>query len=105
MRTAPRSYSTGSIWDEANEKALELVEQRGLTYIHPFDDLDLITGQGTLGLEIYDDLPSVETVSSDRRRRPDLRRLDGTQGAQPEDPRHWRGVVGSAGDEAERRGR
>ena len=52
----------GSIWDEANEKALELVEEQGLTYVHPFDDLDLITGQGTLGLEIYDDLPSVDTV-------------------------------------------
>jgi threonine dehydratase len=52
----------GSIWDEANEKALELVEKEGLTYIHPFDDLDLITGQGTLGLEIYDDLPTVDTV-------------------------------------------
>jgi threonine dehydratase len=52
----------GSIWDEANEKALELVEEQGLTYVHPFDDLDLITGQGTVGLEIYDDLPSVGTV-------------------------------------------
>jgi threonine dehydratase len=52
----------GTIWDEANEKALELVEEQGLTYIHPFDDLDLITGQGTVGLEIYDDLPSVNTV-------------------------------------------
>ena len=39
----------GSIWDEANEKALELVRDEGLTYVHPFDDLDLITGQGTLG--------------------------------------------------------
>jgi threonine dehydratase len=64
---ATRAYGAevvlhGSIWDEANEKALELVEEEGLTYIHPFDDLDLITGQGTLGLEIYDDLPSVEAV-------------------------------------------
>jgi threonine dehydratase len=64
---ATRAYGAevvlhGSIWDEANEKALELVEEEGLTYIHPFDDLDLITGQGTLGLEIYDDLPTVETV-------------------------------------------
>jgi len=42
----------GSIWDEANEKALELVREEGLTYVHPFDDLDLIVGQGTLGLEI-----------------------------------------------------
>jgi threonine dehydratase len=64
---ATRAYGAevvlhGSIWDEANEKALELVTEEGLTYIHPFDDLDLITGQGTLGLEIYDDLPTVDTV-------------------------------------------
>jgi threonine dehydratase len=64
---ATRAYGAevvlhGTIWDEANEKALEIVEEQGLTYIHPFDDLDLITGQGTLGLEIYDELPSVEAV-------------------------------------------
>jgi threonine dehydratase len=64
---ATRAYGAevvlhGSIWDEANERALELCEQQGLTYIHPFDDLDLITGQGTLGLEIFDDLPSVDIV-------------------------------------------
>ena len=52
----------GTIWDEANEKALELVEAEGLTYIHPFDDLELIAGQGTVGLEIMDDLPDVHTV-------------------------------------------
>ena len=52
----------GQIWDEANEKALELVEERGLTYIHPFDDPDLIAGQGTVGLEIMDDFPEVEVV-------------------------------------------
>jgi len=50
----------GQIWDEANEKALELLEERGLTYIHPFDDPQLIAGQGTLGLEILDDFPDVE---------------------------------------------
>src|ERR671924_323226 len=52
----------GSIWDEANEKALELVRDEGLTYVHPFDDPDLIVGQGTLGLEIHDDLPDVDVV-------------------------------------------
>lgn len=52
----------GSIWDEANEKALELVEERGLTYVHPFDDPRLIAGQGTLGLEILDDWPEVEVA-------------------------------------------
>ena len=52
----------GTIWDEANEKALELVAERGLTYVHPFDDLELIAGQGTLGLELVEDLPDVHTV-------------------------------------------
>lgn len=52
----------GSIWDEANEKALELVETRGLTYLHPFDDPYLIAGQGTVGLEIMDDWPDTEVV-------------------------------------------
>jgi threonine dehydratase len=52
----------GTIWDEADVKARELVESQGLTYVHPFDDLDLIAGQGTLGLEILDDWPEVELV-------------------------------------------
>ena len=52
----------GTIWDEANEKALELVENEGLTYVHPFDDPDLIAGQGTLGLEIMEQFPEVELV-------------------------------------------
>jgi threonine dehydratase len=52
----------GTIWDEADQKARELVESEGLTYVHPFDDLDLIAGQGTLGLEIYEDWPDVELV-------------------------------------------
>jgi threonine dehydratase len=52
----------GTIWDEANEKAKELVASQGLTYIHPFDDLELIAGQGTLGREIYQDWPEVEAA-------------------------------------------
>jgi threonine dehydratase len=52
----------GRIWDEANEKAKELVRERGLTYIHPFDDEQLIAGQGTLGLEILEDWPEVEAA-------------------------------------------
>ncbi|MET0451466.1 MAG: threonine/serine dehydratase [Mycobacterium sp.] len=64
---ATKSYGAevvlhGSIWDEANDKALELVESEGLTYIHPFDDLDLIAGQGSLGMEIIDDFPDVDAV-------------------------------------------
>ena len=52
----------GTIWDEANEKAKQLVAERGLTYIHPFDDPELVAGQGTLGLEIYDDFPQADVV-------------------------------------------
>src|SRR5438552_910315 len=64
---ATRAYGAevvlhGTIWDEANEKAKQLVAERGFTYIHPFDDLQLIAGQGTLGLEIHDDFPEVDVV-------------------------------------------
>ena len=52
----------GTIWDEANEKAKELVRDKGYTYVHPFDDLQLIAGQGTLGLEIVRDWPEVDVV-------------------------------------------
>src|SRR5438034_3109915 len=52
----------GSIWDEANEKAKELVRTEGLTYVHPFDDEQLIAGQGTLGLEIVQDWPEVDAI-------------------------------------------
>jgi threonine dehydratase len=64
---ATRAYGAevvlhGTIWDEANEKAKQLVEERGYTYIHPFDDEQLIVGQGTLGLELYQDFPLVDVV-------------------------------------------
>jgi threonine dehydratase len=52
----------GTIWDEADAKARELVESRGLTYVHPFDDVDLISGQGTVGIEILEDWPEVELI-------------------------------------------
>jgi threonine dehydratase len=52
----------GDIWDEANEKAKELVRAEGLTYVHPFDDAELIAGQGTLGLELVEDWPDVDAV-------------------------------------------
>ena len=64
---ATRAYGAevvlhGTIWDEANDKAKELVREQGLTYVHPFDDMQLITGQGTVGLEIMRDLPDVDVV-------------------------------------------
>jgi threonine dehydratase len=64
---ATRAYGAevvlhGQIWDEANEKMKQLAAEHGYTVIHPFDDLQLITGQGTLGLEIHDDFPQVDVV-------------------------------------------
>jgi threonine dehydratase len=52
----------GMIWDEANEKAKELVRDEGLTYVHPFDDEQLIAGQGTLGLEVVQDWPELDAI-------------------------------------------
>ncbi len=52
----------GRIWDEANAHAQALAERDGLVMIHPFDDPTLIAGQGTLGLEIVEDLPDVDVV-------------------------------------------
>lgn len=52
----------GTIWDEANEKAKELVRSEGLTYVHPFDDEQLIAGQGTLGLEVVQDWPELDAI-------------------------------------------
>ena len=62
---ATRAYGAevvlhGNIWDEANEKAKELVAEKGYTYIHPFDDRQLMAGQGTVGLEIAKDWPDVD---------------------------------------------
>src|SRR5260370_25280624 len=64
---ATRAYGAevvqhGTISDEATENAKQLCEERGLTYIHPFDHIQLITGQGTLGLEIYQDFPQLEVA-------------------------------------------
>jgi threonine dehydratase len=64
---ATRAYGAevvlhGAIWDDANEKAKELVAERGYTYIHPFDDEQLMMGQGTVGLEIHRDWPDVDVV-------------------------------------------
>jgi threonine dehydratase len=52
----------GSIWDEANEKAKQLVAEKGYTYVHPFDDRQLMAGQGTVGLEIANDWPEVDVA-------------------------------------------
>lgn len=50
------------VYDDAYEKALELKERDGYTFIHPFDDPLVIAGQGTIGLEILRQLPEVEAI-------------------------------------------
>jgi threonine dehydratase len=52
----------GSVWDEANEAALAFAARTGATYVHPFSDPVVVAGQGTLGLEILDDLPDVDVI-------------------------------------------
>lgn len=52
----------GEIWDDAYAKSLEIQKEQGLTYIHPFDNPLLIAGQGTVGLEIIEDVPDVDYV-------------------------------------------
>ncbi len=52
----------GSTFDDAAATAQELVETEGLTYVHPFNDLTLATGQGTIAYEIFQDLPDVDVI-------------------------------------------
>ena len=50
------------VYDDAYNKALELQKEKGYTFIHPFDDEDVIAGQGTIGLEILSQLPQADAV-------------------------------------------
>ncbi|MCD8106914.1 MAG: threonine ammonia-lyase [Oscillospiraceae bacterium] len=52
----------GNVYDEACDYALELAEKEGYTFIHPFDDLTVATGQGTIAMEIVKELPLVDCI-------------------------------------------
>ena len=52
----------GDVYDEAAAYAAELAEKEGYTFIHPFDDLDVSTGQGTIAMEIVKELPTVDYI-------------------------------------------
>ena len=52
----------GSVYDDAYAEACRIQQETGATFIHPFDDPMVIAGQGTIGLEIMDDLPDVDTI-------------------------------------------
>ena len=52
----------GEVFDDAAELAAKMADEEGLTYVHPFNDLTLATGQGTIAYEIFQDLPDVEAI-------------------------------------------
>ena len=64
---ATKSYGAeivleGDVFDDALSHAMELSEKQGLTLVHTFDDDEIIAGQGTIGLEILEQLPDVEAI-------------------------------------------
>ncbi|MGQ3281518.1 threonine ammonia-lyase [Bosea sp. (in: a-proteobacteria)] len=52
----------GAVWDDANAAALAFAERTGATYAHPFSDPVVVAGQGTLGLDVLDDMPEVDVI-------------------------------------------
>jgi threonine dehydratase len=52
----------GNVWDDANNAALIVARQERLTYLHPFADPAVIAGQGTIALEVLEDLPDVDVI-------------------------------------------
>lgn len=52
----------GNVYDEACEYAMKLANEKGLTFVHPFDDLDVATGQGSIAMEIIKELPTVDYI-------------------------------------------
>ena len=52
----------GDVYDDSCAYALKLAEETGATFVHPFDDLDIATGQGTIAMEIVQELPTVDYI-------------------------------------------
>ena len=52
----------GDVYDDACAYALKLAEEQGYTFVHPFDDLDVATGQGSIAMEIVQELPTVDYI-------------------------------------------
>lgn len=52
----------GDVYDDSCAYAMELAEEKGYTFVHPFDDLDIATGQGTIAMEIVKELPTVDYI-------------------------------------------
>jgi threonine dehydratase len=58
----PKVIIKGKTYDEATLHALQMQQERGLTMIHPFDDPLVIAGQGTIGLELMQEMPQIDTL-------------------------------------------
>lgn len=52
----------GQVYDECYLKAVEIQKETGATFLHPYNDIDVMAGQGTIGLEIFEDMPDVDAV-------------------------------------------
>lgn len=61
-RWGARVFFEGEVWDEANAAAQRSAERESMTYVHPFADPVVMAGQGTVGLEILEQSPTVDTV-------------------------------------------
>ncbi|MEO8972977.1 MAG: threonine/serine dehydratase [Ktedonobacteraceae bacterium] len=61
-RWGARVVYEGAVWDDANRAALLVAEREGFTYVHPFANPTVIAGQGTIGLEILEDMPDVDVL-------------------------------------------
>jgi threonine dehydratase len=62
QRTGAETVLVNGGYDEAHAAAVEIARERGRTYVHAFDDDDVIAGQGTLALELFADAPDLDTV-------------------------------------------
>ena len=82
----------GAAYDDAYNHALELAEDEGLVFVHPFDDPDVIAGQGTIGMEIHRQQPHRCHLRARWRWRPDQRHCDLHQGLVSRHQDHRRGA-------------
>ena len=95
----------GANYDEAYSYALESCAAQGMTFLHPFDDVEVINGQGSIGLELLEQVPDLEAVAGSHwRRRADWRRSVRDQRKQAERARDWCADRAAAVDAARDRG-
>jgi len=62
QRHGAKAILHGKTYDEAEERSFEVEQELGLVYVHPFDDPYVVAGQGTIGLELLEQLPSMDSI-------------------------------------------